>query len=187
MCSAVAVDSPHELIHVAVMRKVRKGHEAEFESQIAKFFGDAAEQPGVHGAYLIRPVIGSDAREYGILRSFRSKDDMRRFYESDLYRRWNETIGSLVEGEPRKTELHGLEAFFRSQANAPPRWKMAVVTWIGVNPAVYIFSTLAPVLGQVPGLTRLFVVNAFVVASLTWVFMPLLTRLFRPWLHPSAK
>ena len=41
---------------------------------------------------------------------------------------------------------------------------VAVVTWIGVNPAVYIFSNaIPPVLGDLPWVVMLLIVNAFVV------------------------
>jgi uncharacterized protein len=183
MHSDIDLRPAHESIHVAVIRKVRQGHEADFESRIRRFFGAATEHPGVDGAYLVRPIVGSDSREYGILRSFRTKEDMQRFYESDLFRQWNDTIAPLVEGEPERRELHGLEAFFRGAA-APPRWKMAVITWLGVSPAVYVFSRLVPwVFGELPGLATLLLINLFVVASLTWGLMPLLTKVFRPWLH----
>lgn len=146
--------------------------------------GSAQGDPGVRGAYLIRPMAGADSREYGIVRSFRSERDMQRFYDSDLYRRWQQTVGPLVEGEAHKRPLHGLEAFFRE--DKPPRWKMAVTTWIGVNPAVYIFSRAVPgVLGELPWWAALLIVNSFVVASLPWVFMPLLTMVFRRWLQPD--
>src|SRR5437868_15527958 len=63
---------------------------------------------------------------------------------------------------------------------------VAVVTWIGVNPAVYIFSNaIPPVLGDLPWVVMLLIVNAFVVASLAWVFIPILTKLLRHWLEPE--
>jgi len=173
---------PPDRVHVAVMRVVRRGREAEFESQLEKFFSEAARQPGVCGAYLVRPFAGSHAREYGILRSFQSERDRDHFYGSDLYRRWNDAIAPLVEGEPVRRDLHGLEAFFEGPA-APSRWKMAIVTWVGVNPAVYLSAAAVPkIFGPLPSLIELLVVNAFVVAALTWVLMPLLTRLLGPWL-----
>ena len=84
--------------------------------------------------------------------------------------------------------LHGMEAFFRGAEAPPPAWKMAVVTWIGVMPAVYIFSNAVPaVFGTVPELVSLVLVNVFVVASLTWFFMQILTKLFRRWLSGPAQ
>jgi uncharacterized protein len=174
-----------ELVHVAILRVVRPGREMDFEARIREFFEEAARQPGVCGAYLIRPIAGSDAREYGILRSFRSPEERDRFYASDLYRNWNESVGPLVEGAPRREPIHGLEAFFR-HVDPPPRWKMAVLTWIGVNPAVYIFSKAVPALvPQLPLVATFLVVNALVVASLTWCFMPILARIFASWLQPK--
>lgn len=176
-----------EMVHVAIMRAVRPGHEREFEALIEKFFEEAARQPGVCGAYLIRPIVGSHSHEYGILRSFHSVEDRDRFYASDLYRRWNEAVAPHVEGDPQRRELHGLEAFFHGNAPPPPRWKMALLTWLGVNPAVYIFSNAVPaVFGDMPMLVRLLLVNAFVVASLTWFFMPVLIKLFGRWLRPAS-
>ena len=56
--------------------------------------------------------------------------------------------------------LHGMEAFFRGAEAPPPAWKMAVVTWIGVMPAVYIFSNAVPaVFGTVPELVSLVLVG----------------------------
>src|SRR5438105_14279344 len=101
------------MVHVAIMRVVRPGHEQEFETLVGRFFEEAARQPGVCGAYLIRPIAGTHAREYGILRSFASREDRDRFYGSELYRSWNEAVAPLVEGPPRRQELHGLEAFLR--------------------------------------------------------------------------
>ena len=178
-------------VHVALTRTVREGREAEFEAAIARFFTAAAAQPGSEGAYLIRPVAGGpNPRQYGILRAFATEADKQRFYESQLYRDWTATVAPMVEDQPRIHELHGLEAFFREAAEAgpPPAWKMAVLTWIAVNPAVYIFAKGVPrIFGVLPPLVELLVVNLFVVATLTWAFMPALTRVARPWLAPEPE
>jgi antibiotic biosynthesis monooxygenase (ABM) superfamily enzyme len=169
-------------IHEAIMRVVRPGREREFETLIEQFFEDAAKHPGVSGAYLIRPFPGSESRQYGILRSFASEADRDRFYRSDLYRRWNDTVRPLVEGEPRRQHLSGMEAFFRAPGS-PPRWKMALITWLGVNAAVYVFSRLfAAAFDWLPVAATFLLVNACVVVALTWVLMPILTRIFGGWL-----
>src|SRR4051812_14703892 len=177
-----------DLVHVAILRMVRPGREHDFERLVQEFFDQAARQPGVCGAYLIRPFAGVQSREYGILRSFASAEDRDRFYASDLYRRWNEAVAPFVEGPSRRQELHGMEAFFQHAGpSAPPRWKMAILTWIGVNPAVYVFSNAVPALTDLPMLLNLLVVNAFVVASLAWVLMPALTKISAAWLQRPAR
>ncbi|MGB0679335.1 MAG: antibiotic biosynthesis monooxygenase [Polyangiales bacterium] len=174
-------------VHVAIMRKVRVGREEDFETAVRAFFAEAERVPGMLDAHLIRPAHDSQ-REYGILRSFRSQQDKERFYGSDLYRRWNAQVAELVEGEVQKKQLHGLEAFFREPNGGPPAWKMALLTWVAVNPAVYLFGRGVPaVVGKLPGLAAMLLINACVVAALTWAFMPLLTKIAAPWLRNSAR
>jgi antibiotic biosynthesis monooxygenase (ABM) superfamily enzyme len=173
------------MIHVAVTRTVREGREQEFEAKIAGFFAATAKEPGTGGAFLIRRLEDDHPREYGILRSFEDEAAEARFYRSPVYRAWSDAVSPLVEGEPMKRELHGLEAFFRNGSEHPPAaWKMALLTWVAVNPAVFVSARLVPMLfGSLPGLIELLVVNVLVVATLTWGLMPLLTRLAAPWLR----
>lgn len=173
-----------EPVSVAILRKVLSGREQEFESRLQEFFVQAAREPGVCEAQLIRPFAGSESRQYGILRSFRSAEDMHRFYESDVYHRWLAAVRPLVEGDGQRRPIHGLEAFFRDAPPPPPRWKMAVVTWLAVNPAVLVSSRLvAAVFGKLPSLAELLLVNVLVVALLTWLLMPVFTRVAGPWLR----
>jgi len=184
LASSTAPAAP-QAVHEVIMRVVRSGREREFEALIEQFFRQAAQEPGVLGSYLIRPISGSQPRNYGILRSFHAPEHRDQFYGSELYRQWNESVAPLVEGEPQRHHLHGLEAFFPGP-DGPPVWKMAVLTWVAVNPAVYVFANGVPmVFGNLPMVAGLLVVNAFVVAALTWVLMPILTKLFKGWLQPA--
>jgi len=174
-------------VHVAVLRNVRPGHELDFEERVQNFFERASTIPGTTGAYLLRPVAG-ERSEYGILRSFESTEAKENFYTSSLFQRWNQEIADLLDGDTLRRELHGLEAFFPSNTTKaePPAWKMAFVTWMAVNPAVWICAKGVPqIFGALPPLIELMVVNLFVVAMLTWVLMPLFTKIAAPWLSPQ--
>jgi hypothetical protein len=96
----------------------------------------------------------------------------------------------MVEGKSSPRQLSGLEAWFRDgHEPMPPRWKMALLTW----PAVWLVSTivrtvLAPALGPVlPEVLESGVVTASVVSILTWIAMPLVVRVARPWLYPKSQ
>jgi antibiotic biosynthesis monooxygenase (ABM) superfamily enzyme len=172
-------------LHVAVTRKVRPGMETAFESAIHEFFEQASELPGTTGAYLLRP-LGQD-RSYGILRAFDSDADRDAFYASEVFKRWDDRVAPLVEGPAERRPMHGLEAFFRG-AGDPPAWKMAVLTWLAVNPAVWIWANGVPsVYGGLPPLVELVVVNFFVVVTLTWAFMPFLVHAFQGWLSAGEQ
>lgn len=174
-----------DVVHFAVTRQVKPGCEQLFEDALREFARESLRAPGTTGIHLIAPVPGTDGCEYGILRSFESEDASRRFYESDRFKNWQEQVTPMVVGAPQRRRLHGLEAFFRDTKHAPPpRWKMALVTWMGVFPSVLLWSSLLPqALSGLPQLLVVAIVNVFVVATLAWGVMPLLTRLFAGWLQ----
>ena len=94
----------------------------------------------------------------------------------------------MTEGEARYRELKGLEAWFRNPAAAlPSRWKMVLLTWIGVWPvSMGVPAVLNPLLGPgFPPVLGAGLVAAGIVVVLTWIAMPVLVKLARPWLNPS--
>ena len=174
-------------IHIAITRRVRPGCEAEFQQALREFFQTSFSHGGVLGASMLTPLPGSDSREYGILRTFASETERDAFYESPMFKAWDERARTLTEGEPVYRQLHGLEAWFRSPQNPPPRWKMALATFLGVFPVAMILnSTLGPVIRSWHFLLGSAVFNACMVALLTWVVMPLVTRWLHFWLSKEA-
>jgi len=177
-----------EPVHVAITRLVQPGKEAAFEKAMYAFIERSIGVHGVTGVHLLRPAPGADSREYGILRSFESREARDDFYASDLFAAWEEEVAPLVESGCSKRELHGLEAFFQRGAGPhPPRWKMALLTWMGVFPSVVVWSAiLRPPLHALPVVATTAVITGFVVLTLAWGVMPVLTRAFAPWLRAGG-
>lgn len=177
-------------IHVAITRRVRKEHAPAFERALSDFARRSLNVHGAVGVHLLLPPPGAESLEYGILRSFASAEDREAFYKTDLYRDFVAQIGPMVDGEPIYRELKGLEAWFpHPQAASPPRWKMALLTWLAVWPvSMLVPALLSPLLG--PNFPRVLaggVISAGIVVTLTWVAMPLLVKLARKWLQPAPK
>lgn len=172
------------MIHVAITRRVRPGCEQELEDAVAKISLEAEREPGAEGAFLLRPAEPG-SRDYGILHTFTSRAARDRFFASEPYARFTEAIAPLVEGPPRRRDIRGLEGYFVApSAGGPPAWKMALITWLAVNPAVFVcIRVVKAVLGEQPELVELLVGNTLVIALLTWVLMPALTRIFARWLR----
>ena len=180
--------SPNKPIHVAITRRIKPGCEAEFQEALREFFKTSFAHIGVQGASMLVPPPGSKSSEYGILRTFANERERDAFYASPLFQAWKDRIAPLTEGEPQYRQLHGLEAWFRSPQNPPPRWKMAVATFLGVFPvAMGLNLTLGPLIGSWPFIISNAVFNACIVALLTWVVMPLVTRLLHGWLNPQPQ
>jgi antibiotic biosynthesis monooxygenase (ABM) superfamily enzyme len=176
---------PSTPIHVAITRRIKPGREAEFQKALNEFFQTSFAHAGVRGVGMVAPPPGSDSNEYGILRTFANDDERKSFYASPQYSEWKQKIAPLTEGEPEFKELHGLEAFFRNQLLPnPPIWKMAVATYFGVVPVtLFITLTMGPFLKKQNLLVGNLIGNAFVVFFLTWVVMPLITRILKRWLN----
>ena len=176
-----------EPIHIAVVRRVRPGREAEFQQALREFIQESFAHGGVLGAGMFVPLPGSNSREYGVLRSFRNEQEREDFYKSPLFKAWQERVKTLTEGEPVYRKLHGLEAWFRSPSQPNlPLWKMALVTYIGVDVVTTVlFWIIGPLIQNWTFLIRNSVFNIVVVACLTWIAMPLLVRAFNSWLQPK--
>ena len=174
-------------IHIAITRRVRAGCEAEFQAALREFLQISFAHGGVLGASMLTPPPGSDSREIGILRTFASETERDAFYESPMFKTWENRVRTLTEGEPECRQLHGLEAWFRSGSKPPPRWKMAVVTLLGVYPVSLLIGVLfSSTLKKLPMPLNLLVVSAIIVSMLTWVVMPFVTRLLHGWLNSSS-
>ena len=74
----------------------------------------------------------------------------------------------------------------RPDPRAAPRYKLALLTWVAAYPVItVILGLIGPELADWPLGLRTLVVSLLMVATLTWLVMPMLTRLLRPWLRPS--
>ena len=68
-------------------------------------------------------------------------------------------------------------------AAAAPRFKLALLTWVSAYALITTFlALLGPTIAGWPLALRTLVLSVTMVSTLTWIIMPRLTRLFRPWL-----
>lgn len=75
----------------------------------------------------------------------------------------------------------------RPRPQRPPRFKLALLTWAAAYAVItLVLEVLGPVMDGWPLGLRTFVLSVLMVATLTWLLMPALTRLFRPWLKPTG-
>lgn len=176
-----------EPIQVAIIRTVKPGCEPEFEKALHDFVQRSLALSGQMGVHIIRPAPGTGSRQYGIIRKFADRASVTTFHTSPEYLTWNQTVMDLTEGPSQVEELNGLESWFTlpGQPLHPlPQWKMAVVTFIGVDVVTSVlFWIIGPFIQNWPFLLRNSAFNVMVVACLTWLAMPLLTRIFHRWLE----
>jgi antibiotic biosynthesis monooxygenase (ABM) superfamily enzyme len=70
---------------------------------------------------------------------------------------------------------------------APPRYKLALLTWAGAYAVItLILAVLGPAMAPWPLPLRTLLLSVLMVAAMTWLVIPSLTRLFRGWLTPAS-
>ena len=177
-----------EPVTIVITRTIREGKEQAFEDAVKAWIPQLLAHPGHLGVHMLRPVPGN--REFGAVLKFRSKEDWQALQQSPEYLQFRETLRPLIETEPQVEMVSGLESWFTPLGarvtRVPPRWKMALVTWVGVCLMVYTVTQLfTPITSQWPWFLGFITINAGVVASLTWIVMPVLNRLCHRWLLPE--
>ncbi len=169
-------------------RRVEAGREGEFEEWVSGILGAVKGFPGYLGSDVLRPKDAEDD-EYRIIYRFDHASNLERWEESEERRRWLDRAEPLVR-EQTIHRLTGLETWFtlpaRAGEPAPPRYKMAVVTWLAVFPTVLVIFTLfGPLLNLLPTVLRTLVFTLTMVTLMTYLIMPRMTRLFSFWLYPK--
>lgn len=175
-----------EGLTVVVTRRVLRGQREAFEAAMGEFIAFAMASPGHLDIQVLRPG-GAGSHDYTVVDRFADPASRRAFTASSQYAAWMERLGALTEHGPNFEEAGGTAGWFTLPefpgAAPPPRPKMALVTFLGVYPLTSILPGLAKgVLPTWHPLALNVVVTGLIVTLLTWVVMPLLTRLFRPWL-----
>jgi antibiotic biosynthesis monooxygenase (ABM) superfamily enzyme len=177
-------------ITVNIVRTVRHGHEEEFEGLVRRFIPVALTFPGHLGVHVVKPAAGT-SRDYHVVIKFATTAQWRSFRDWPQYVQFRAEIEPLLEREPCIHEMVGLESWF-TLPNAPalqplPKWKMALVTLLAVYPTSLLITTLLrPRVTHWPLALQNLLFAATMVGLLTWLIMPLLTRLLASWLYHSA-
>jgi antibiotic biosynthesis monooxygenase (ABM) superfamily enzyme len=122
--------------------------------------------------------------------AFQSQREWEDFQKWPDYWAFLAEIAPYLETSPHVEALTGLESWFTPIGSPvlarPSRWKMALVTWIGVCFTVYVVNTVfAAVVPAWPRFVTFLFANAVIVAGLTWAVMPVLNRIFQGWLTQS--
>ena len=171
-------------------RRVRAACVAEFEQLMTGMRSAAAGFPGHLGGYLIRPEEAGLGC-YRMLFAFDTEPHLQAWTGSAERKAWLDRVAGVTYGETAMRVLTGMEGWFALPAaqtrGPPPRWKMAVVTWLGIFPLVLLLSQLiGPWLVPIHPVLSVMGVTALVTLAMTWLVMPGLARLFAGWLYPKA-
>lgn len=188
------LDKPAGAVTVLVTRRVKAGHEAAFEQASAHMTAAASAFPGYLGGQLVRPDedgSGDAPMLYHVVFAFDTSEHQQAWQQSPTRALGLAAIAPHIEGQTVR-QVSGLGHWFAAPVGPkqapPPRWKVAVVTWLGICPTVYLlFVLLGPLLAAWPLLPRVMLLTSLVVIVMTWLVAPQLTQWLKPWLYPAGR
>jgi uncharacterized protein len=166
-----------------ISRNITPGHEKKYDDWLQRFMISEREFPGYLGTTIIAPGGNISSVRY-IVNRFVDQASLDAWENSEVAIKLIEEVSKYSTRE----RVTGLETWFSLSTMksivAPPRWKMAIVSFIGA----YGISSLASHIlglyfGQMPLLTNL-LMTIILVVGLTYLVMPLLSRLLQGWLYP---
>jgi uncharacterized protein len=174
-------------VAVSLSRTVPHANLEAFEAAVRQLIAAASRQPGHLSAEVFRGARTSHGRNYHIVYRFEDMASLRAWDESPERIELAARAEARGSGQPRE-ELSGMEAWFDlPTAAAPPRYLMALLTLGAIWPLVSALPPLlAPWVASLPYLLRTAFTSAVIVAAMTYLIMPWVTRRVLPLIwHPS--
>ncbi|MFP5332767.1 MAG: antibiotic biosynthesis monooxygenase [Acidimicrobiia bacterium] len=133
---------------------------------------------------LVEPVPGIQD-DHVVVFAFDSRSNLDRWLESEERQRVLRLIEPLIEGDRTLNVVGGFAGWFRIDGSRQPkRWKQGVAVLIALYPTTLSLGwAQRTFLPDAPWIPALFISNVVGIAILTWLLMPLVTRLLSRWLQ----
>ncbi|MFG2194071.1 antibiotic biosynthesis monooxygenase [Streptomyces sp. NPDC048639] len=149
--------------------------------------------PGFMGSEMFRPVAGVQDNWVVAFR-FDTREHLDRWLDSGTREKLlDEGRGLFTSYDVRKVGSP-FSGWFRfeegTEKGIPPNWKQAMTVLLALYPTVMVLNLTVGFELNNLGVTAwfgLFIGNVCSVALLTWVLMPLVTRVFDRWLAPRGQ
>ncbi|MCH9649970.1 MAG: hypothetical protein K0U98_17165 [Deltaproteobacteria bacterium] len=133
----------------------------------------------------------NSANERHIAFRFDSLGELEEFWSSSDSKEWRAQLDELVSQPSRYHQEIGIEHWFTMPDGAAPpsRHRMMVVVFLAILPLVtFIPARLTPWLATfMPAWLAGIVTTAVLVVLMTYLAVPLVGRLLRPWLNPARR
>ncbi|CAI8705148.1 Antibiotic biosynthesis monooxygenase [Pseudomonas sp. IT-P253] len=182
-----------EVVTLVIKHRVRAGFEVPYEAWLRNIVRIAGQQEGHLGVDVMRGKnAGLDM--YTCVLRFCSAEAMQRWLDSPQRQELvNQAVPMLADGD--QTEVNPVKEFWfappTDAATPPPRWKQAVVTLLVILPHTLLVPLIWGPLLKLNAFLSSYVVATFlitltIVVSVVYLFMPMATRVFAPWLSRST-
>ena len=183
-----------EPITVSITRIIDPAHATEVAAWARAGQDLLSQRDGYLGSGWIRPE--PDSHEWHMLFRFADERSLAEWEASPERAWWVESALGMVRHSPEQRRT-GIEGWFDTPSSvqviehapqAPPRWKQMVSILVVFYPLSLLANwALAPLTQGWPLPLRVIVVVLVVTPIMTYLALPFITRLLRPWLHATTR
>ncbi|HET6799624.1 MAG TPA: hypothetical protein VFH25_03600 [Nitrososphaeraceae archaeon] len=170
-----------------ISRSIKPGYEKDYDDWLTCFLEFERKALGYLGTTVVLPG-GTNSKIRYIIRRFTDKASMD-IWDNSL------DVQRLLQEANRCSTRHyetatGLETWFvlpdLKPVLPPPRWKMSIVVFVAAYATSLLSRSLfGSLLSEWPLIASSIIFTAILVVSLTYLLLPLLSRLLRQWLYPG--
>ena len=179
-------------VTVAITRRVDPGRIGDVTRWVQEGVNLANSYEGFLGSGWVR--ASGDSDEWHMLYRFADARTLEAWEVSDARADWLFEGRELVE-VARVEKRTGIEGWFDQPqpgvTAAPPRWKQAVTIWLGFFPLNLLFTSLVnwfvPGWHQLWPLVTVLVTTLILTPIMTYLLLPFVTRMLRPWLQGTPR
>jgi len=166
---------------------VQPGEERAFQHMLHDIHKVARTFPGHMGVTTLRSPVQKG--NFQTVLRYDNVAHLEAWLNSPIRHKLMEPINEIAHAET-PTEATGLETWFNipgSPVTPPPRWKMAMTTFIAIYPLSLIVNFFVlPLVTDWPTAVRALILSVAAPIILTYLFMPFLTqRVLKRWLYTS--
>lgn len=172
---------------LTVEHRVALANGAAFRRVVREMAETAAGRPGYLASQIVEPHSAQDTA-WRVVVTFESEAALSAWRSSPDWIALSRRAEALAIGPATVQRVNGLEAWFqlpaRHGSSPPPKWKTAIISGIGIYPLLLIMPYGLESMTQSMPVWLGTAVSVVIMSPLiTWVVMPLVTRLFKPWLY----
>ncbi len=171
-------------VSVVVDRNVLPGKTDAFVKYIESIIEASSYFPGYIGTDVINP---DGENRYIVVFRFASKKQLETWTSSQERAYWINKIDRVIEKPTKLITLTGLETWFvlsdSNRFSPPPKHKMVVVVYLAIALTLTGFDfVLGPYFASIPIPFKFWVTSPFVVVIMTYLVMPIMTKVFNKFL-----
>src|SRR5262245_387574 len=150
------MSSERESVTTVLTRRVRPGHERDYEDIASRAMELASTFPGHLAATVLQDP---ETREFESIYSFADAESLQRWLDSPDRKAIAAEAKAISDDTQRLAPLTGLETWFtlphRETIKPPPRWKMWLVSVVTVYPVIVLLQAFVfPEISGIPLLLR---------------------------------